>query len=93
MKTKNVETQKRTYMKPPMSAKQRKQKFVDSTPDAEARQKARERQRDSVMRFHIVRNHVSGIPIPDSVDSNSSAFKRVLREYNEQCEQKVEVVA
>lgn len=94
MKKESVGTKKRGRPRKPdaMTPKQRKEKMRSENPAYEAHQKEKERTRDNILRFHIIRNIRYGYGIPHGIDQESEAFKRVKREYINQCEELVEVV-
>ena len=66
---------------------ERKHRFRENNPGYEARQKARERQNNELLRFHIRRNHLYGYGFPDSLDQTSKAFARVRAEFMETIEE------
>ena len=61
-------------------------------PQDESRRKERQRQKDSILRFHIARNIRSKIPIPDSVDTTSEAFLLAKKRYMMDIEAPVEKI-
>lgn len=74
-----------------MSQQERTEKHRNSHPEDESRRKARQRQKERLLRFHIARNHLYGYGIPESVDQNSDVFKRVREQYLAECVEPVEV--
>lgn len=70
---------------------ERKHRFRENNPAAEAKQKAKERQKESLLRFHIKRNHLYGYGFPPAIDQNSKVFARVKKEYESTLSQSVEV--
>jgi len=76
----------------PLSPAERKARFKENHPQAEAIQKGRERARDDLYRFHILRNHLYGYQIPECVDKMSEAFGRVRRSVIAEGGETVEVV-
>lgn len=78
--------------KPAMTAQQRKEKLRENNPEYEAHQKATERQRVALLRFHISREYISDIEIPEEVDQTSDLFASVKVAYLEEVSQPVEVV-
>lgn len=60
-------------------------------PQGEAQRKRLQRSLDEVLRFHIRRNHISGIPVPESIDQASEAFNRVYAGYMSESRQAVQV--
>jgi len=57
-------------------------------PENERIRKEKQRERDAVMLFHIKRSIISGIPLPECVDIDSSAYRRVLAAYMETLEER-----
>ena len=76
-----------------MSQRERQQRHKVAHPQDESRRKEKQRQSESVMLFHIKRNHLYGYGLPDSIDCTSEAFKRVRDEYLARAEESVEVVS
>lgn len=74
------------------TSQQRKDKFKANKPWAESVQKEKERQRASVLRFHIARNFLYGYGLPESVDQTSDIFQRVREQYLIKVSQPVEVL-
>lgn len=74
-----------------MSQRERTEAHKSANPADEARRKERQRQKDTVLRFHIRRRAISSIHLPDSIDQTSKAFKRVLSDYMKEAEQPVEI--
>lgn len=75
-----------------MSQEEYTKRHKQKHPESESRRKARQRQKESVLRMHIKRNHLYGYGFPPALDCTSAAFRRVKREYLEQLAEPVEVV-
>ena len=60
-------------------------------PESEARRKAKQDQKDAILRFHVRRHKLCGIKIPNNVDQESDAFKRAVKAYNAELASPVEV--
>jgi hypothetical protein len=74
-----------------MSQLERNEKHRLAHPEDEAWRKDKQRHRDSVLRFHIRRQHLYGYEIPALLDQSTDAFKRVRDEYIDQVKQEIEV--
>ena len=61
-------------------------------PESESRRKEKQRQSETVIRFHFVRNYLYGYGLPDTIDEDSGIFKRVRDEYLSESAEQTEVM-
>ena len=59
----------------------KQKRFKEAHPESEWKRKEKQIKREQLMLFHIRRNFISDIKIPESIDQESAIFQRVKDRY------------